>query len=66
MKSLWLVQYGAEYFLDKAEETLAIGEAMRNPAARRVMMDIVAQYIEIAAQARSSPADSGRTDDGEG
>jgi hypothetical protein len=58
--------YGAQYFLDKAEETLAIGEAMRNRAARRVMMDIVAQYIEIAAQARSSAADPGQTDEGEG
>jgi hypothetical protein len=58
--------YGAQYFLDKAEETLAIGEAMRNPAARRVMLNIAAQYIEIAARARSSAADPGRTDEGEG
>ena len=47
----------ARYWLDRAEETKAVGETMHNAEARRAMMEIAAQYAEMASRARASARD---------
>jgi hypothetical protein len=40
----------ASYWRDRAEEATTMAEAMRDPVVRQLMLDVAAEYLEMAEQ----------------
>jgi hypothetical protein len=49
-------QLDARYWRDRAEESRAMADGMRDPEARRVMLNIAASYDWMAELAEKGPA----------
>jgi hypothetical protein len=47
----------AKYWRARAQEALALAEQMRDPEARRIMMEIAAGYERLAARAHARNAE---------
>jgi len=41
----------SRYWRERAEEATTMAEAMRDPVARQLMLDVATEYLELAQQA---------------